>query len=99
MMKNCVYEIICSICRATYIGETQRTMKSRLKEHTSVSSSNVYRHLRETQGQAEITMVTWSVVHRGLVNWKLRQKIEAMTIAQKRPILNAQLMHSSSFSA
>ena len=92
MTKMCVYSIQCRLCEAEYIGETQRTMRSRLKEHVSVTSSNVYRHLQQTHGKTDISCVTWAIVHRSLRFWNIRQRVEAMTIAHRRPILNAQLM-------
>ena len=92
MTKMCVYSIKCNLCEVEYIGETQRTMRARLKEHTSVSSSSVFRHLQQAHDKADIAFVTWSIVHRNLRNWTIRQRVEAMTIAHRRPFLNAQLI-------
>ena len=45
--KNVVYEIECCICKKVYIGETGRTIKQRILEHTSQNSSLVKLHMDE----------------------------------------------------
>ena len=42
--KNIVYKIVCNLCREFNIGETSRTIQSRLKEHCKMRSSQVYQH-------------------------------------------------------
>ena len=46
--KNIVYRIDCCICNEIYIGETHRTYASRIGEHITRQSSNVYQHLIKT---------------------------------------------------
>jgi hypothetical protein len=43
--KNVVYEITCSHCGILYIGETGRTIGSRIKEHLTMDKQTVYKHL------------------------------------------------------
>ena len=45
LTKNCVYKIKCSHCDTVYIGETSRTVGSRIKEHIRMVKQTVYSHL------------------------------------------------------
>ena len=47
--KKCgtVYHIQCSECEEDYIGETERALRTRLKEHQTSLSSAVQEHLLE----------------------------------------------------
>ena len=93
MTKSCVYIIRCKAspsCSAEYVGETQRTMRARLKGHVSVDTSHVQRHLTAVHGQAGIELISWSILHRGVNNYVIRRKIEAHEIALRRPVLNVQ---------
>jgi hypothetical protein len=93
MSKFCVYLIKCIAspnCSAEYVGETQRTMRARLKEHVSVDTSHVQQHLVKVHGRAGIELISWSVLHRDLRNFVIRKKIEAQQIALRRPIINVQ---------
>jgi hypothetical protein len=93
MTKFCVYLIRCRAspnCSAEYVGETQRTMRARLREHVTVNTSHVQRHLLAMHGNANIEQLSWKVLHRGLQNFTIRRKIEAHEIALRRPLLNVQ---------
>ena len=43
--KFLVYLIQCRLCPATYVGETARTIRSRLHEHVSSPTSHVFQEL------------------------------------------------------
>lgn len=43
-----VYRINCNSCPATYIGKTERSVRTRFSEHMRKSNSNVYKHISET---------------------------------------------------
>lgn len=47
--KSGVYQIQCDQCRTSYIGQTQRALKQRLKEHLRINNDNssFAQHLRE----------------------------------------------------
>ena len=45
LRKNAVYEITCSHCGILYIGETGRTIGTRIKEHLTMEKQTVYKHL------------------------------------------------------
>ena len=49
LKKNVVYKIECSICGIVYIGETGRTIGSRIKEHLTMEKQTVYKHLVHLQ--------------------------------------------------
>nr|XP_022910425.1 uncharacterized protein LOC111421491 [Onthophagus taurus] len=44
LLKNGVYSLECDTCSATYIGETGRNLKQRIKEHKLNENSNFGRH-------------------------------------------------------
>ena len=46
LTKHVVYQIICSNCNITYIGETGRTVGSRIKEHLRMKKQTVFLHLK-----------------------------------------------------
>ena len=96
--KFVVYLIECRLCPATYIGETARTMRSRLHEHVSSSTSHVFQHLRNAHAEAELEHLTWRILHSGLHSFVLRRKIELTEICSRSPecpLLNVQHVTTS----
>ena len=91
--KFCVYEIKCNICLSTYVGETCRTMRSRLKEHLNVTTSLVHRHLITHATTPQHDMISWTIIHNGLLNCNVRRAIEETEIHSRKPNINVQ--HSS----
>ena len=43
--KHVIYQITCNKCGKIYIGETGRTIRSRILEHQSRSDSTVFQHM------------------------------------------------------
>nr|XP_022905894.1 uncharacterized protein LOC111417759 [Onthophagus taurus] len=43
--NNGIYKLTCDTCQATYIGETGRSLRTRIKEHKNQQKSNFGRHL------------------------------------------------------
>jgi hypothetical protein len=43
--KKAVYKVTCALCNATYIGQTDRTMRSRIIEHSKDNFSHVHLHM------------------------------------------------------
>jgi hypothetical protein len=43
--KNAVYQVDCQVCDAVYMGQTGRTMRSRIIEHAKGPQSHVYTHM------------------------------------------------------
>ena len=81
--KNVVYKIKCSYCEALYIGETGRTIGTRIKEHLMMKQQTVYKHLmshkrkNQTPGNKDIQ---WRIIYGNLVYEDERKCIEAMGI-------------------
>lgn len=67
-----------------HVGETQRIMWTRLKKHATVSrpTSHVQRHVQSAYGAADIYLISWSVLHRGLRNFVTRKKIKPLSDAE-----------------
>ena len=86
--KCCVYFVECVICKASYVGETFRTVRSRLREHVSCETSLVFQHLRIHTANPDLNAIRWTIAHRGLRNQELRRKIEAAEIRSRRPSIN-----------
>ena len=79
--KNVVYQISCCYCDLKYIGETGRTIGSRIKEHLKMSKQTVYVHLKSHGlNPQEGTHITWEIVHSNLKYYNERKTIEAIEI-------------------
>ena len=89
--KNVVYFIECCHCSATYVGETKRTMRSRLREHVSSPTSHVFHHLTENHSSADLDDIRWSILHSGVARYDVRRRLEFYEIRSRNPLLNVQL--------
>ena len=56
-----MYLIKCNLCGAVYVGQTQRTLKSRIKEHISDTKSFIYLHM-STYGNDNISNFKWKIL-------------------------------------
>lgn len=88
--KECVYIIRCLACNSFYIGETKRTMRSRLREHLTSESSLVHEHLRLHSLTPTLSDIRWDVLHGRLKNWSLRRRVELSEIHKRNPDINIQ---------
>ena len=79
-----VYKIACNDCEATYVGETERKLNTRFKEHHR-SSSPVGQHVEQRRHSIDEESV--SVLHRES-DWYRRGVAEAIHIQQESPCLN-----------
>jgi hypothetical protein len=59
--KNVVYKVACSLCNAVYVGQTERTIRSRIQEHTKSSNSHVYQHMA-AHSPASSTSFRWRIL-------------------------------------
>ena len=85
-----VYHTFCDDCDASYIGETERTMRTRFMEHKRRSSVNseVSKHIHQDHKDHTVTLdktKILSVDHR----WFERGVKEAIYIRTNKPSLNA----------
>ena len=92
LTKFCIYFIRCNICSASYVGETCRTVRSRLREHVTCESSHVYGHLLLHTACPDISLISWTIIHSGLRNVNLRKSVELREIRSCRPTINVQCM-------
>ena len=88
--KFVVYFIECCLCSATYVGETKRSMRSRLSEHLASPTSHVFLHLRNEHARAEPRSISWSILHAGVTRCDVRRRLELHEIRSRNPLLNVQ---------
>ena len=84
LSRNVVYKIKCSICGNEYIGSTIRTLHTRIKEHLTISSSSVFKHLQHCQTHSISTHIL--AKDRDTLNLRLK---EAIFIRKFRPTINS----------
>ena len=53
--------ITCGVCGMVYVGETNRTIRSRIKEHTNNMSSLVFLHMSNHDDSLEFK---WTIIDR-----------------------------------
>ncbi len=97
--KNVVYEITCSVCLDTYIGETMTTLLTRLKRHINDENSEVQIHLRYKHALTTRYNITHfaqtfnvSIMDSGFHDTTTRKVTETQIIRSIKPSLNIQMM-------
>ena len=85
MLKLSVYEIKCTICNAVYVGKTSRTFRSRIFEHGTAETSDVYMHMMQ-HGSQDNYSFTWRILMTER-NLSTRLAIEALKIRTVRHCL------------
>jgi hypothetical protein len=79
-IKYAVYLISCNLCDKVYVGQTERTIRSRVAEHTKCTQSHVYKHLQIHNNNPE-NAFHWKVLTTQAVN-NTRLAIESLFIHQ-----------------
>ena len=79
-VKNCVYKIDCRHCHHIYIGESSRTIGSRLKEHIRMQKQTVYVHLATHKKSPSLSDISWEVLHSHIQAFNTRKIVEALEI-------------------
>ena len=87
LTKNCVYKIKCSHCDTVYIGETSRTIGSRIKEHIRMVKQTVYSHLIK-HNKPSMQDISWGTLHRNIHDIRTRKIIEALEIRKHENVMN-----------
>ena len=87
--KGVIYLISCLLCNEEYIGETGRSIHSRIREHCSRSSSAVFRHLLLHGDRPELQSIRWRILHRNLRWTSVRKRVELSEIQSHSPSINA----------
>ena len=84
--KNVVYEIKCLHCGIPYIGETGRTIGSRMKEHLSMDKQTVFKHIMNhnkrsnKQDNPNPDDITWRIIYNNIKYQGERKCIEAIDL-------------------
>ena len=92
LTKSSIYELKCTICGESYIGETQRCLHTRVKEHLRAiihgnSNSAIAEHYTQKHSTIPMAPFTTSILDKGYdyVDRKIR---EAKYIDMKKPKIN-----------
>jgi hypothetical protein len=62
--SSVVYEFKCPGCNANYVGKTDRCLYTRIKEHSSLDSSEIYNHIKFLS--LESMVKTWIILERNI---------------------------------
>jgi len=89
-----VYKFSCAGCNSSYIGETQRHLSTRIKEHlSSDKSSHIFKHLGENEACKSVCDENcFTVIDTASSPFRLKIK-EAIHIGWEKPDLNRQVNH------
>jgi len=79
--KNVIHQINCNICNKIYIGQTCRTIKSHISEHTKVTNSAVHIHFTTFHPTHNIDF-TWKILHNNIANNNKREILESIYISK-----------------
>ena len=81
LTKHVVYQVMCSNCNITYIGETGRTVESRIKEHLRMKKQTVFVHLKShPDNPLEESPFSWKILHSNVKSHSERKIIEALVL-------------------
>ena len=88
-----VYLYVCPNCNIRYIGETTKHLPTRIKEHQSATSSNIYQHLIKNNAcKMKYSQECFKIIDSAKTKFSLKLK-EAIYIKWESPELNRQLTH------
>ena len=88
-----IYKFTCAGCNSSYIGETERHLSVRAKEHFKDQNSHIYKHLIDSPRCKEMcNLECFSVLDYASTKYQLRLK-EGLHIKWEKPILNRQVKH------
>ena len=86
-MKNVVYCITCSLCKAEYVGQTERTIRARICEHTKDSKSHVYIHFATHHNNQHHSHFSWRILA-SHANASTRLALEALFINKQANLMS-----------
>ena len=88
--KGVVYRVNCNTCNQTYIGETGRTLKVRLKEHhraVNVSDANNGIAVHANEHDHPVDWSSAKILHKE-TNFIKRKVVEALHISETKHTMN-----------
>lgn len=90
LKKNFIYHITCNLCQSTYIGETHRTLHSRINEHLSKhSGSLVFEHFNNIHNiNISLDNISFKILKTGFQDSLQRKAAEKSFIRQLHPDIN-----------
>ena len=83
LQSNVVYEITCSQCKLSYVGQTSRHLQQRFKEHIG-SSGLLKKHFQDCDVSPSFEMVKIL----GKAKFEKLLTLEALFISEIKPALN-----------
>jgi hypothetical protein len=73
-----------SHCGRVYVGETGRTIGSRIKEHLKMDKQTVYKYIEShTSGRPDQSIIIWKILHKNVRYQDQRKCIEAFEIRNR----------------
>ena len=84
--KFSVYELQCTACPKRYVGQTCRTIRSRLREHCTSTTSAFYQHTQAQHQAPPEECLKWKILAMER-NGTKRRTLEAIHIARQRHLL------------
>ena len=89
-----VFKFICASCSSSYIGETYRHFKTRIKEHIRKNNkSHIFKHLHSTATCFDsYNSLSFKTIDKANSKFDLKL-IESLHINWRKPNLNAQQNH------
>ena len=89
-----VYKFICAGCNSSYIGETERHLSTRIREHMITDKkSHIYKHLQSSLRCHELSDSScFSILDTASTSFQLKIK-EGLHIKWDKPSLNKQVKH------
>ena len=89
-----VYKFSCAGCGACYVGETNRHLATRVREHfTSDKNSHIFQHINGSEACRSLCSEDcFSILDTASTSFQLKIK-EALHIGWEKPSLNKQVNH------
>ena len=77
-----VYNLInCLQCQKVYVGETSRTIRTRIKEHLRMDKQTVFIHLKTHNiDPRTVPSISWNILHKNIRYEHERKIFEAFEI-------------------
>ena len=92
--NSVVYKFSCAGCSACYVGETNRHLATRVREHlTSDKNSHIFQHINGSEACRSLCSEDcFSILDTASTSFQLKIK-EALHIGWEKPSLNKQVNH------
>ena len=94
LCSNVVYKFTCASCNSCYVGETNRHLSTRIREHLNRDrTSHIFKRLQQSEAcRTSCSAECFEVIDRATTKFQVKIK-EALHISWEQPSLNKQLYH------